>query len=291
MLSLTNPSPRTPISTADQLAERIWEAPPPLRIWHLASFDAPTVAVVWLWGFAWAANLQLQAWAPILLALVAWAVYIADRLLDARAGMRTPPLHQLHDRHYFHWRHRRILLPLGFLAVAAGAAIVIRRLPAGARLPDSAVAAATLAYFSGVHSRLQLPPFFERLLAPFFSKAFLVGAIFTAGCLLPVWSQAAVGPTHISRLLAIPALFFAVLAWLNCYAIDKWESPEPPLNLTPVRRAACLFGLGGVLLALLLAWTAPRLTMLIAAGTASALMLAVLDRFRSRLTPDRKSVV
>jgi hypothetical protein len=282
--SLTNPSPRTPISSVDQLAGRIWDAPPPLRIWHLASLDAPTVAVVWSWAFAWAARIRLPAWAPILLALVAWAAYIADRLLDARAAIQTPNRRQLHDRHFFHWRHRRILLPLAFLAVVASAAIVLTRLPAGGRLPDCAVAAATLAYFSGVHFRFQLPRFMVRFLSPFSSKAFLVGVLFTAGCLLPVWSRAAVGATPISRLLAIPALFFVALAWLNCHAIDKWEStlPDAPLR---VGCEAWLLGLGGIILALLLAWIELRPALLIAAGAASVLLLVLLDRFRTRLTP------
>jgi hypothetical protein len=266
---------------------RRWDAPGLLRLWHLASLDAPTVAVVWSWGFAWTAGVRLAPWAPLVLALVAWALYIGDRLLDAQAGMRTPPLHRLRERHYFHWRHRRILAPIGLIAGAVGAAIAITRLPSGARVPDSAIAAATLAYFSGVHSRRQLPTWMERLLLRLSSRALLIGAIFTAGCLLPLWSQTGGGNTQgsIGRLLAVPALFFAVLAWLNCQAIGWWESNPPAANVNPVGRVSFWVSLAGGVLAAVLAQTQLRPAVLILAGAASALLLAVLDDLRGRLTP------
>ena len=264
----------------------VWDIVAPLRIWHLASLDAPTVAVVWTLGFAWAAHLRLPAWAPAVLALGAWAVYIGDRLLDARAGMCTPPKHQLRDRHYFHWRHRWILGPLAILAAAVSLWIVATRAPAVARVPDSAVAAATLAYFSSVHSRRRLPGRAARLPHTFISRAALIGVLFTTACLLPVWSQAALRQTHGlgERLLLIPALFFAALGWLNCHAIAQWES-NPEAHSKHVQPIASLVGVVGVCLALFLAWSEPRSAALIAAGTGSALLFALLDQFRYRLTP------
>lgn len=241
---------------------------------------------MWTSAFAWAAHLCLPAWAPALLAFGAWAVYIGDRLLDARAGMCTPPKHQLRDRHYFHWRHRRILAPLAVLAATASLWIVVTRLPAAARVPDSAIAAATLAYFSSVHSRRQFAGCTARFLDPLTSRAALIGILFTAGCLLPVWSQAALrhasGPAEQS--LLCPAMFFAALGWLNCHAIAQWESNRST-HPKPVQPIACLLGLAGVFLALLIIWNEPRSAALIAAAAASALLLALLDRFRCRLTP------
>lgn len=258
----------------------------PLRIWHLASLDAPTVAVVWTWAFAWGAHVRLPAWAPALLALGAWAVYIGDRLLDARAGMCTPPRHKLRDRHYFHWRHRRILAPLAALAAITSLWLVVTRVPAAARVPDSAIAAATLAYFSGVHSRRRFPGSAARLLHPLMSRSVLIGVLFTAGCLLPVWSQPTLrhAPGLAARLLLVPALFFAALGWLNCHAIARWES-DPDTLSQPVRPIACTVCVVGVCLALFMVWNEPRSAALTAAGAASALLLALLDRFRGRLTP------
>ena len=284
MPSFANPPGRIPAPGQSGSAVRVWDLAAQLRIWHLASLDAPTVAVVWTLGFAWAAHLRLPAWAPSLLAFGAWAVYIGDRLLDARAGMCTPPKHQLRDRHYFHWRHRWILGPLAVLAATVSLWIVATRVPAVARVPDSAVAAATLAYFSSVHSRRRLPGRAARY--PFIWRAALIGVLFTTACLLPVWSQAALRQTHGvgERLLLIPALFFAALGWLNCHAIAQWES-NPGGHSRPVLPTACLVGVVGVFLALLMVWNEPRSAALIAAAAASALLLALLDRFRYRLTP------
>jgi len=85
---------RTSISAAciglKCFVNRQWVAPVPLRLWHLASLDAPTVAVVWTLGFAWAASVRLPPWIPVLLALATWAVYVADRL----SGCAAVPAHR-----------------------------------------------------------------------------------------------------------------------------------------------------------------------------------------------------
>jgi hypothetical protein len=289
-----------------RIKPRVWDAPAPLRLWHVASLDAPTVALVWSWGFAWAARVHLHAWAPLALCLIAWAVYIADRLLDAHAGMQFPPLHILRERHVFHWRYRRALAPIGLLAAAAAARLVFTRLPAGARLPDTALAAATLAYFSGVHTRGRFSSRIHGLISPFSSRAFLIGVLFTAGCLLPVASQLAhAGTPAAAQALALPALFFACLGWLNCHAIGKWESrggaqPSRPRGREVLRprgrettnadsrtgtRPTWLIGISGALLALLLSPAEPRAAALLAAGAASAFLLGLLDRYGNRLTP------
>jgi hypothetical protein len=258
----------------------------PLRVWHLASLDAPTVSIVWAYGFAWAAHVRLPAWAPALLALGTWAVYIGDRLLDARAGMCTPPRHQLRERHHFHWRHRHVLAPLAAVAASVSLWLVLTRVPAQARVSDSAIAAATLAYFSGVHAHRRLSTPFARLLSALASRPVLIGILFTAGCLLPVWSQAGVQGTSglAERRLVFPPVFFAALAWLNCHAISAWESNRRSSRV-PVRSIAYCVSFSGVCVALLLLSREPRSAFLIAAGIASTLLLARLDRFRDHLTP------
>jgi hypothetical protein len=200
--------------------------------------------------------------------------------------MCTPPRHKLRDRHYFHWRNRWILAPLAVLAATASLWIVVTRVPAAARVPDSAVAAATLAYFSTIHARRRLPTCLARLVHPLLSRSVLIGILFTAGCLLPIWSQAELREAHglMERLLLLPALFFAALGWLNCHAIARWES-DPDTHWKPVQAIACFVGVGGVLLALVLAANEPRSAALVGAGAASASLLVLLDRFRTRLTP------
>jgi hypothetical protein len=233
----------------------------PLRLWHLASLDAPSVAVCWTLSLARAARVRLPAWVPLLVALVVWAVYVADRLLDARADLALDRSHRLRERHYFHWQHRRLLAPLAALAAACAAWILWRLVPAPVRHRDSLLAAAALAYFTRVHApsafALWIRPsssvtlshpsrtkrgmdgapgrrrlwagsigwWRERLLRRVLTKELLVGLLFTAGCLLPAWSRAQTP----AAVLAAPAVALALLAWLNCALIDEWEGDNAGL--------------------------------------------------------------
>lgn len=257
------------IDTQHEFAHGRYQAPAFVRLWHLASLDAPTVALVWSLAFAWIARVRLPAWVLVLQVLVVWAVYVGDRLLDARSGLRrwkTEFCDNLRERHYFHWRHRRIFLPLAFIAVCAAAAIILRFMPMGVRARDSVLAAASLAYFTRVHAGGA-----RRIL----SKEMLVGVLFTAGCALPAWSRAD------WRLLAAPPVLFAVLAWLNCRAIEAWESDGGG----KIAVLAATVALAGVMLGGAVAAYSARGAALLLAGAASALLLAVLDRMRDRLTP------
>jgi hypothetical protein len=252
----------------------------PLALWHLASFDAPTVAVVWSLAFAWSARVRLAPWAPLLLALMAWTVYVGDRLLDARAGLRNPNSHPLRERHFFHWRHRALFIPLVVLAAVVASRIIFVNMPRGSLTPNSLLGAAAFAYFSGVHSQRKLP----RLV----TKEFLVGVIFTCGCMLPAWLRLRITGADSSRLsvFIIVIVYFTALAWLNCHAIAQWESDRAARRrLGSVTDLGSGLAAAGLVLAAFLAAHHPRPTLLLAAGAASALLLAMLDRTRHRLTP------
>jgi hypothetical protein len=276
-------NPPTERETATCIARRLtrtpFDAPVPLRLWHLASFDAPTVAVVWSLSFAWAAGIRLPIWVPALLALGTWSVYVGDRLLDARTALVTGDLNRLRDRHFFHWRNRRVFLPSTVAAALVASGIIITLMPAMARERNSAMALAALAYFSVVHMPGQRPQWLARLL----SKEFLVGLLFTAGCALPTVSRLLRSAEPGASLfpIALPVIFFAALAWGNCYAIDCWESRAD----SHIAKLACSLGVAGLLAALSLASLDPRSAALLLAGSAAAGLLAVLDRSRSRLTP------
>ncbi|HEU5351603.1 MAG TPA: hypothetical protein VFU55_08400 [Terracidiphilus sp.] len=264
-------------------------------LWHLASLDAPTVAVVWSLAFAWAAGVVLPLWVPVLLALVTWSAYILDRLLDARSGLRAHRFSQLRLRHIFHWRHRRILLPIAVASALAAAAILFVSLPAFALTPDSLLAAATFAYFSGVHSRRTPAALHPIRLAPFPSKESLVGLLFTAGCAVPAFTR--LRPLHSAAAAPFAALLFtcvlgcfALLAWLNCHAIARWEArPAPhktrirPRTGIPLRSGLLAFAALG--LASCIGRAHPRFALLLTAAACSALLLALLDRNRRRLSP------
>ena len=190
-----------------------------------------------------------------------------------------PPLR---ERHYFHWRYRRTLAGLAAIAIAAAAWLVLPSLGPGALRPDVAVAAATLFYFGGVHSRTAS---LRRMLARasfLVSREFVVGTIFTAGCVLPALTATrhdAADPVA----LAGPACALAALAWLNVRAIGYWEGDAQGGN--GIRGPALVLAGLGLAGAAALMPSQPRAAALILMAAASAFLLLLLDRVRDRLEP------
>lgn len=241
-----------------------------LKYWHLASLDAPTVAVAWTLVFAWMAHVHLPTWVPVLIGLAVWSVYVGDRILDARSGLRACDTERLRERHFFHWRHRRVLASLASVAAVAAACIIFVLMPVTSRQRDSFLAAASLLYFMRVHN--------HRSAAPIISKEFLVGLLFTIGCVLPTFSRTA---ASIDRL--VPASLFMLLAWLNCQAIECWESADRVRARQSVAKLADLLALAGIVLATALAMTQPRAAALTACASLSAVLFALVDRRRNRI--------
>jgi hypothetical protein len=272
-------------------APSILDAPLPLALWHMASLDAPTVAVVWTLGFACAAGVHLPLWVPALVGLVTWAVYIGDRLLDARSALACMQPSRLRHRHRFHWRHRRLLASIAVVSALFTVAIVLVFVPVAARERDTALGIATVAYFSGVHvrrnpgSRLGWIPTPGKMLQrlPFnqVGNEVLVAAIFTCGCMLPVWPRAALMPVPYWPLTLVAA-FFMLLAWLNYHAIGRWEAAAPAAHISP---SGFILALMGFAIAASLLASHPAAALLIASGACSAFLLAVLNRNRHSLTP------
>lgn len=158
-----------------------------------------------------------------------------------------------------------------------------------------------MVYFSGVHAAPQRWRMRLSLPRPV-SKELLVAVLFTAGCILPAWSRFhALGAQGSSGLwFWTPAVYFAGLAWLNCWCIARWESGEKVgdgrfeqkgrPHLERMGRRTILFGallvaLVGLLLAMIPSASHPRSGAMLGAGAASALSLALLDRMRTRMTP------
>jgi hypothetical protein len=252
---------------------KIQETLTTLHLWHLTSLDAPTVAVVWTLAFAWSAHLFLPNWLPVVIGLAAWSAYIGDRLLDAR-NARTP----LRARHLFHWKHRRIFLPIAVAAAITGLAMVLHSMPAAARGRNSILAAAALVYFTSVHSpwRVARPGLRVRL-----PKELLVGVIFTLACATPTWSR--IPGQRVG--IVLPILVFTALAWLNCHAIEAWES-KAGTQSPAIFHLATMLASAAVLCATSAATLHdPRQAMLLASAALSAALLALLDYRRQALTP------
>lgn len=244
-----------------------------LGYWHLASLDAPTVAVVWAYAIAAAANVRLQPWIALLLAAGTWTVYVIDRILDARRAIKSHTPAMLRDRHHFHWSHRRPLVSLAACTALIAAAIIVRLMPTAAREHDSIIAAAALAYFSGVHSSARLPHALRRLC----SKEMLVGILFAAGCAAPTLTRlhsASPWPTLLSF------TFLAAIAWLNCSAISQWESQSSSINLSAF---ALTIAAVGFAISATLPQALAHTSALFLCASLSALLIAVLNRFRERM--------
>jgi hypothetical protein len=250
------------------------DAPAPLRLWHLTSLDAPTVAVTWTLAFAWSAHVRIPLWLPVVLGLAAWSFYIADRLFDAR-NAHTP----LRARHHFHWQHRLVFTSVGIAAAVIAVTLALDFMPLVARARDSVLAAAALAYFGSVHIPWRPPISKSRLRIP---KEFLVAVIFTLACTIPTW---VIPPLNQPTLLESTLVFIA-LAWLNCHAIETWESQSNSSH----RPSTVQLAIALTAVALLCAFIAaalhqPRQAALFASATLSAALLALLDRHQYSLTP------
>jgi hypothetical protein len=275
----TRSTAQTRLTSSAQTARAQFDAPVLLRLWHLTSLDAPTVAVVWSLSFAWVAGVHLPQWIPVLLALGTWAVYVGDRLLDARSALRSGNLSPLRERHFFHWRRRRVLVPLACTAAILAAVITFSVMPPAIRERNSVLAFAALAYFSGVH----LPRARPKTPALLRSKELIVGTLFTAGCALPVFVRpnAVTNSADALSPFLFVFIFFVALAWLNCSAIDRWESA----GKATISTAAFALAAIGLLSALGFSFYHPHLSALFLAGSASAVLLGFLDLKRSRFTP------
>jgi hypothetical protein len=252
------------------LPARPLQVPGPVRLWHLTSLDAVTVAVTWTLAFAWGAHLQLPWWPAAIVGLSAWAFYIADRLFDARRA-RTP----LRARHHFHWRHRRVFIPLGAVCGVAALALVAWKMPIRTELDDSVIAAAAVAYFAGVHGLDETGRTGVRR-RRVVRKELLVAVVFTAACAAPMLARTG------SKLLEAPLLAaFAAVAWLNCHAIESWESGEARSV-----RAAALWLMGALLAAAAGAALLQqgRIGLLLLTAALSSALLWWLDGARARLS-------
>jgi hypothetical protein len=186
----------------------------PFEYWHLLSLDAPTVAALWAWFFARAMRVELPWHAPLLLALGTWLIYVADRLLD---GAHRNPATPLQQRHLFHRKHRRAFLAAALAAACLLLWLIVMRMTASARREDTVLFAAALLYLVLVHKP-------RAGAANWLPKELAVGIVFAAATAVPAWSRI----DGAGRRALLPGVsLFALLCWLNCVAIERWENLSP----------------------------------------------------------------
>jgi hypothetical protein len=249
------------------LARRVYNL---AQWWHLLSLDAPTVAALWSWFFVRAMHLHLLFPQALLLPLATWLLYVCDRVLD---GLRQSQPAQLRERHHFHARHRTAFLwAASLLGLLLAWSVRTYMRPAALR-DDSYIGVFALLYLFAVHRGASRLP-----------KELAVAVLFAAATAVPAWSRL----SQSSEVQLAPAIiFFALLCWINCVGIEKWEGGVlhattrwASLHLRPIVTMTALFALSAAVLA-----PSPGLAAVYLAATVSSGLLLVLDVRSSRLAP------
>ena len=242
--------------------------------WHLLSLDAPTVAALWSWFFVRAMHLHLSLPQALLLPLGTWLLYVADRILD---GLRQSQPALLRERHHFHARHRD-RFSLGSRISWRAAGLVSSSPTCGLRRlrDDSIIGVFALLYLFAVHRGASRLP-----------KELAVAILFAAATAVPAWSRLSVGSGSGKLQLAPAIIFFALLCWINCVGIEKWEGGAlhfttrwASLHLRPIVTITALFALAAALLA-----PSPGLAAVYLAAMVSSGLLFTLDARSSQLSP------
>ena len=192
----------------------------PFWLWpNLLSLDAPLVAVLWQSFLAYRFSVPLPPAAPLVLGLTVWAVYLLDRLLDAR----RPPSIDEPARHRFYRLHFRLMLALLVLVAAADASCAVFWLRPVVLRDGLIPFAGVLVYLAMFHiwnPSAKIP------------KEVAAAILFTAGTFLTAWTTPRRGT------LAWPAVAFFLLCLANMVAIETWEWDETSaqFQLPPITR-------------------------------------------------------
>lgn len=188
---------------------------------NVLSLDAPVVAIVWLYVFAWMWNVNyVEPLLPIALGLVVWMVYALDRLLDLKiAQERNFPL-----RHLIHQRYAKPIMVC--MAMAALGLVVIAlyslqwSIVQTALLPLFATGLFfTISLFTPQHKRVS---YSKNLLAGY-AFAWGVGAGLVGLMGLPA-------PVNFLKLCSPEMLIFGLLCVINITAVDLWVEGTEELD-------------------------------------------------------------
>ena len=242
--------------------------------WHLLSLDAPTIAALWSWFFVRAMHLHLSFIQVLLLPLGTWLLYVADRILD---GFRQEQGEILRERHHFHARHRLAFLSAASLLGVLLTWFVLTSMRPEALRDDSWIGMLALLYLFAVH----------RLAGRRLPKELAVAILFAAATAVPAWSRLSAGDRLGKGQLAPAIIFFALLCWINCVGIEKWEGGNThamtrwaSLHLRSIATMIALFSFAAALFAPSRGLMAVYLAALLSSG-----LLLALDARSSHLSP------
>ena len=187
------------------------KASPPHPVWlwpNLLSLDAPLIAVLWLHLFALSGHIRISPVVSLVLGLVVWLIYAADRLLD---GLRSTPFQVQSPRHHFYYTHRKVLLAV-LLGVFCLTACICLRLDPPTLLFGTLMMLGIAGYFALVH-------WAGPLWRWSFPKEAAVAIGFAIGALFPALIHA----NRFAAPMAVLLLLFVALCWLNVVLIEYAE--------------------------------------------------------------------
>ena len=247
------------------------------------------MAVTWCAAFLGVVGVPLTLpsgrWPVVFLSLATWLCYVGDRTQDARSALAASDLRARHRFYGSWWRNQRgSLIALVSVAALACATSALLGLSAPLFVDYVALSLVSLLYFAWVHSGRERS-------ARVFAKEAAVAIIFASGCLLPAWSSA---PSALRFQLLPAGVLFALLCWLNCVAIERWEGRDTvgvhahPSTHWAARHLSALL-VASALAATLLAvfrHTVGRPIALAPYLACAFLLLAALERWRLRLSVD-----
>ncbi len=281
-----------------------------IRWWHLLSFDAPTVAVVWAYLFASVMHVRLPWLGALILALGTWLIYIADRLLD---GISHDELKPMRERHHFYARNCKHFLFAALTGCTILLWLIATRMPSFTRRDDTIVFGVVMVYFAAIHgSSLRMgktanPPV-QNETNPIengssgrktrLPKEVAVAILFAVATAVPACSRIGRNAAGHYAEMSLAVICFAVLCWLNCVAIEHWETTkgfEPSFkhmhattkwagrNLARIALAVCVIALEIAAATTMLPKTLSLQSVFLSAAL-SAIALFALDRFRRKLS-------
>jgi hypothetical protein len=184
----------------------------PLWLWiNLLCLDAPLVAVIWQDFLARCYPNTVLPAGRVTLGLTVWAIYLADRLADARRSSESSP------RHDFSRRHFRLVTILFICAIVADVVVAVLFLRASV-FRNGLIAAGAMAVYLALFAILRIGGFFKTVTA---------AALFTIGVFLVAWSTSAVPPLALDA----AALSFCALCIGNLTLLDTWDRGEAGTRL------------------------------------------------------------
>ena len=155
---------------------------------------------------------------------------------------------------------------------------VVTRMRPEALRDDSWIGVFALLYLFAVHRRTNR--------ARALPKELAVAILFAAATAVPAWSRLGASSNGKEQ-LAPAVVFFALLCWINCVSIEKWEAGNPhsttrwaSLHLRSIVTMIALFSLAGAVLAPSRGLMAVYLAALLSSG-----LLIALDARRTHFSP------